>query len=75
MNAFNTSTADIPGLMAAMLLEMATLKAEVRALAELVKNPAGNIDALTLEKQGQAFEELQDNLRNLGVDIPMPPEG
>ena len=75
MNAFNASTTDMPGLMAAMLLEMATLKAEVRGLAELIKNPAGNIDALTLEKQGQAFEELQDNLRNCGVDIQMPPEG
>ena len=75
MNAFNASTTDMPGLMAAMLLEMATLKAEVRALAELIKNPAGNIDALTLEKQWASFQELQDNLRNCGVDIRMPPEG
>ena len=62
-------------MMAAMLLEMATLKAEVRALAELVKNPSLNIYALTMQKQWNTFEELQDNLRNLGLDIRMPPEG
>jgi hypothetical protein len=46
-NAFKATTTDMPGLMAAMLLEMATLKAEVRALGELVKNPVGRILGLT----------------------------
>jgi hypothetical protein len=76
VNAFNATQADVPGIVATLMLEISSLRAEIRTLSEIVrgKESAKHFDRVLMRQTDDVFEETETQLKDLGVNIQFPPE-
>ena len=75
-NAFNATQADVPGIVATLLMEISSRKAEVRTLSEIIRGneSAKHFDRVLMQKTDDVFEETEAQLKDTGVHIQFPPE-
>ena len=75
-NPFNATADDVPAMMAALLHEITTLRAEVRALTEVARGRVSKskFDSFSMAMTNKSFEETQEQLNNLGIGIQLVPE-
>ena len=75
-NVFNASSEDMPAMIAALLHELTTLRAEVRALTEIVRGRVSKpkFDSFSMAITNKAFEETQEQMNNFGIKIQLGPK-
>ena len=75
-NVFNASSEDMPAMIAALLHELTTLRAEVRALTEIVRGRVSKpkFDSFSMAITNKAFEETQEQMNNFGIKIQLVPK-